>query len=187
MKRKRKRNIAYITILGLCAIFYGSARQYLPGGIEYEYAQAQEPEGEPEGESIEMMVRNVGESVGCINFRVPELRSEENPDGINPIHVGPRAKVQIHYQILDEYGDPASEWLWCRERIGVEAGERVQFRYVKCAVPDRTLIRFRGLLIAPSGNRSVPALAVWTDNLESVAVCEIDTELPPTITATVEE
>jgi len=170
-----KRNIIYATIFALCAILYGAGRQYLPGGIEYEYAHAQEAEGEP----VEMMSLNVGESVKCINFRIPA--------DINPDHVGPDAKVRINYQVLDEYGDPVGERQWCTERIGIEAGEHVQFRNVKCNVPDGTLVVFWGFLIAPNGSKSVPMLAVWTDNPDSVAVCEFDTELPPSVTPEVEE
>jgi len=177
------RTIIYAAIIALCAFLYGSMRQHLPGGIEYEYAHAQEAEGEPEGtvegEPIEMMIRNVGASVKCINFRIPA--------DINPEHVGPTAKIRLNYQILDEYGDPAGEWRWCREYVGVKAGECVQFRGVKCNVPDGTSVCFWGFMVSPNGSRSQPALAVWTDNLDSVAVCEFDTTLPPPIIAEVEE
>jgi len=182
-----KRTLIYATIFTLCAILYGAGRQHLPGGIEYEYAQAQEPEGEPEGavegepegEPVEMMVRNVGAVVKCINFRIPE--------NINPARVGPEAKVRINHQVLDEHGDPVGDWRWCREQVGVEAGECVKFHNIKCNVPDGTLVWFRGFMISPNGSKSIPALAVWTDNPESIAVCEIDTELPPTIVPEVEE
>jgi len=143
--------------------------------IDIAYGQ----EGEPEGEPVEMMIRNVGAVVKCINFRIPE--------NINPARVGPEAIVRINYRVLDEYGDPVGDWLWCRERVGVEAGECVQFKNIKCNVPDGTLILFRGFMISPNGSKSIPANAVWMDNPAAVAVCEIDTELPPSITAEVEE
>lgn len=177
----RKQITIYATILGLCAILYGATRQHLPGGMEYEYAHAQESEGEPEGEYIDAMIREVGKPLTWIRYQIP-------PDALDK-HCGPTARIVLQYQEMDADGNELSEWKWKDEKRGVVAGETIYFYNV--AVKDWTdgqIYRFRARWINPIGNRSDWVIANWADTEEHCeAWVEFDTELPPTIVPEVEE
>ena len=176
-----KRTLVHAAIFTLCAILYGAGRQYLPGGMVYEYAAAQESEGEPEGEHIEAMIREIGKPLIWIRYQIP-------PDALDK-HCGPTARVVLQYQEMDADGNELSEWKLKGEKCGVTAGETIYFYNVAVkGWTDGQIYRFRARWINPIGNRTDWAIAGWADTEDDCeAWVEFDTELPPTITPEVEE